>query len=139
MDLRLLLRFEIRDLVYFVALAEELHYTRAAERVGINQSPLSQAIILLEHRLRVRLFQRNRRRTVLTEIGAALLPHAKALLAEVDRLRKDIAAFAAASLVCSRTAKRRIPKSNSPSSIARSPSSCASYGRVRSMWASPVP
>ena len=95
MDLRALLRLETRDLCYFIALAEELHFSRAAERVGINQSPFSQAIMLLEHRLGVRLFQRNRRRTALTEVGATLVPPAKSLLESIDRLRKDIAALAA--------------------------------------------
>lgn len=94
MDLRALQRFEIRELCYFVALAEELHFGRAATRVGINQSPLSKSITLLEHRLKIKLFLRNRRRTSLTEAGVALLPQAQAILREVAHARRDIFALA---------------------------------------------
>ena len=94
-DLRALQRVQIRELCFFVALAEELHLARAAQRVGITQSPLSKAISLLEYRMRVRLFNRTRHQTSLTEVGAALLPHVKAVLSDAERVRRDAAAFAA--------------------------------------------
>lgn len=94
-DLRALQRVQIRELCFFVALAEELHLARAAQRVGITQSPLSKAISLLEYRMKVRLFHRTRHQTSLTEVGAALLPHVKAVLSEAERVRRDAAAFAA--------------------------------------------
>ena len=64
---------EIRELRYFVAVAEELHFARAAARVGIEQSPLSKAISELERNLGVQLFIRTRRSTTLTSVGEALL------------------------------------------------------------------
>jgi DNA-binding transcriptional LysR family regulator len=86
---------ELRELQYFVAVAEELHFQRAAERVGINQSPLSKAITLMEERLGVRLFVRTRRSTQLTRVGEALLPAAHRVLAEAaDAQRTMIAASA---------------------------------------------
>lgn len=94
-DLKALQEVEIRELCYFVALAEELHFARAAQRVGINQSPLSKAISLMEIRMHVRLFHRNRHRTWLTDAGAALLPHAKAVLSQANHIRGDAAAYAA--------------------------------------------
>src|SRR5262249_75374 len=70
------------------------HLERAANRVGITQSPLSKAITSLEYRMRVQLFHRTRKKTLLTPEGAALLPHARTVLRCVDRVRKDAAAFA---------------------------------------------
>lgn len=78
-------RFDLRQLRYFVCLAEELHFGRAAERLGMAQAPLSQQIRLMEERLGVALFHRTTRRTRLTAAGHTLLRHARELLDAADR------------------------------------------------------
>ncbi|MGW3297427.1 LysR family transcriptional regulator [Streptomyces xiamenensis] len=71
---------ETRELRYFVAVAEELHFGRAAERVGIAQPPLSRAIQQLERRIGVPLLTRNRRGVRLTRAGEVLLHEGRAAL-----------------------------------------------------------
>ena len=75
---------ELRQLRYFVAVAEELHFGRAAERLHMSQSPLSRAIRELERDLGVVLFVRTTRRVELTAAGTALLGRARRAIAEVD-------------------------------------------------------
>ena len=75
---------ELRQLRYFVAVAEELHFRRAAARLHISQPPLSQAIRQLEEQMGCRLLQRTRRRVELTPAGDSFLRDARALLSELD-------------------------------------------------------
>ena len=75
---------DLKQLRYFVAVAEERHITRAAERLGMQQPPLSRQIRLLERELDITLFRRKPRGVEVTEAGAVLLDEARALL---ERLR----------------------------------------------------
>ena len=75
---------ELRHLRHFVAVAEELHFARAAERLGMEQSPLSHSIRNLEAELNVKLLQRTTRRTWLTRAGTRLYSEAKRILTDIE-------------------------------------------------------
>lgn len=75
---------ELRHLRYFSAIAEERHFGRAAERLGIAQPPLSKQLQDLEHELGYPLFDRSRRPIELTAAGAALLEHTRGIFAGVE-------------------------------------------------------
>lgn len=77
---------ELRHLRYFIAVAEELHFGRAAVRLHMSQPPLTQAIALLEQRLQVMLFERTKRYVALTPAGAALVPEVRDLLQRAQAL-----------------------------------------------------
>ncbi|MFG3246902.1 LysR family transcriptional regulator [Streptomyces sp. NPDC048187] len=72
----------VRELRYFATVAEELHFTRAAERLYVSQPALSKQIRALERQLGAELFRRDPQGVTLTEAGAALLPHARQVLAD---------------------------------------------------------
>lgn len=78
----------------FVAVAEELHFGAAAERLRMTQPPLSRQIQLLERELGVRMFERTSRRVRLTPAGDALLPHARRILQLTERARSAVRAVA---------------------------------------------
>ncbi|MBP2639015.1 MAG: transcriptional regulator, LysR family, partial [Firmicutes bacterium] len=71
---------EIRQLKYFLAVAEEGQITKAAEKLHITQPPLSQQIILLENELGVKLFQRTKKQIRLTEAGRSLQNRAEQMI-----------------------------------------------------------
>ncbi|MEM7292483.1 MAG: LysR substrate-binding domain-containing protein [Pseudomonadota bacterium] len=77
-----------RDLEYLVAVAEELHFGKAAERCNASQSGLSGQIRRLEERLGVSVFERTKRHVILTDIGAKIIEHAKTILRSVDDLER---------------------------------------------------
>lgn len=88
---------DLRQLRYFVAVAETRHFGRAAERLHMAQSPLSQAIRQLENQVGATLFERTTRRVDLTPAGEALLEDARRILDGVDDARRRVERVAAGS------------------------------------------
>ncbi|AEP85424.1 LysR family transcriptional regulator [Bacillus spizizenii] len=81
---------ELKQLEYFYAVCQELHFTRAAEKVGISQPSLSQQIRLLEHEIGTPLFDRIGKKTALTESGKLLLKYTRKIFYEVEQAKTSI-------------------------------------------------
>jgi DNA-binding transcriptional LysR family regulator len=81
---------ELRHLRYFIAAAEELNFSRAAERLGINQPPLSLQIRQLEEEIGASLFRRGARGVELTDAGKLLLEESRAILGQVETAKTDV-------------------------------------------------
>ncbi len=83
---------DIKKLTYFLAVAQELHFGRAATRLNMAQPPLSRAIIALEEEIGVTVFDRSRSQIKLTPAGVALQDHAVQILARLDTALRDVRA-----------------------------------------------
>jgi LysR family transcriptional regulator, benzoate and cis,cis-muconate-responsive activator of ben and cat genes len=81
----------IKQLTYFVAVAEELHFGRAAERLGMAQPPLSRQIAQLEQDVGALLFDRSRSQIRLTQAGVVMLEHARAIIGHMEIAKREVA------------------------------------------------
>jgi len=81
---------DLRHLNYFLVLAEELHFGRAAERLHISQPPLTRMIKQIENDLGVMLFERTKRTVLLTSAGAELLRDAKQMVLQMETVKKRL-------------------------------------------------
>lgn len=79
-----------KKLMYFIAVAEEMHFGRAASRLAISQPPLTSQIKMLEEDLGVSLFKRSTRAVTLTKEGASLYEHAKKIIADIDNCKSVV-------------------------------------------------
>ncbi len=85
-DIRRNVMIDLRQMRHFVTVCEELHFRRAAERLGMTQPPLTQSVQAMERELGVALLRRDRRHVALTKAGELLLAEARAALAQADRM-----------------------------------------------------
>lgn len=81
---------ELRHLRHLIAVAEELHSARAAERLGVEQAPLSHSIRNLERGLKIKLFHRTTRRTWLSSAGTRFYDRMRRILADIDAATTSI-------------------------------------------------
>jgi len=81
---------DIRQLECFVAVAEELHFRRAGERLGLSQSALSERVSALEHELGARLFFRTTRQVSLTQAGSEFVQDANRILADIEKAVSNV-------------------------------------------------
>ena len=81
---------DVRQARYFIAVAEELHFGRAAQRLHMSQPPLSQAILALERELGAQLLHRTSRHVTLTKAGDVLLQHCRQLVRDAERARTAV-------------------------------------------------
>src|SRR5215468_8009624 len=130
---------ELRHLRYFVAVAHEGHVTRAAEKLRMQQPPLSQQIRALEREVDALLFQRHPRGVTLTDAGRSFLADAEAILADVEhaKIRAPRTARPAASRSASPPRRPSIPwwRAPSASSARRGPTSRSCSRRAaRPTW-----
>lgn len=87
----LIMKLDLGQIMCFLAVADELSFSRAATQVSLTQQAVSKNIGLLEFRLGVKLFDRERRKSVqLTEFGKLLLPHARAIYAEIGQIEFNL-------------------------------------------------
>src|ERR1700747_1916442 len=80
---------QLRQLRYFIAVAEVLSFSRAAERLHVSQPPLSRQIGQLEAELGAKLFDRNRQAVRLTKLGNAILARSRALIRDADSFKTE--------------------------------------------------
>src|SRR5215470_7105635 len=81
---------EMHQLTYFESVSRHLHFTRAAQELNVAQPSVSQQIRKLEHELGAPLFHRMKRHVALTEAGKTFLPHAKAVLRQLEEARVEV-------------------------------------------------
>jgi LysR family hydrogen peroxide-inducible transcriptional activator len=124
--------FTLRQLQYAAAVGETLSFRRAAERCRVAQPSLSAQVAALEEALGVRIFERNRRRVLLTPAGAALLERARALIAAADDLAD--AARGAGDPLAGRLRLGVIPTISPYLLPAAAPAIRAAYPRLRLEW-----